>query len=515
MDGFFKKQTHNKTFCRAKQKPHHKKMKVLGFLFSLFVTLAGATHRQDCSDATDVNNFFINACREKCICTASGVSQYHYVCHRERPEFTCMASTDRQLFLDTFKTLSTPGNPQYTAYQSLVQRHGSGFGSIHTTTNFLPWHRMYIEEIEDLLRNIDCRVTVPWWRWSKKSNNPFVGSPFLNSPTWLGTDGQPTCVIDGPFASPGWSRPVGGGCLQRNFGGTFPSVAQIAATMNIPSANYNAFSDSLEVSIHNLPHVRIGGTMVTTLSPEAPEFFLHHAYIDQLWNAWQKKSNGHLNAYSFPLGNAMPWAWGVTPGDVNDLHASRIRYVNVRSSTSGAGHFSFLPACMLVKLPFATLSVATLEEALFNSTTAILARAARVPQMGFQLPTRQEETAWAQGARRAGASRKELEEMRRKFSLNRATVDRQNKILNIVDDFPDEASKDYGIDLPQLAETLDLMPDVNSCSEEGEEFDDRLKKCVPVSCEAASACKTCEICQPIQVTCAQTPCPQFECKCRY
>ena len=32
-------------------------------------------------------------------------------------------------------------------------------------------------------------------------------------------------------------------------------------------------------------------------SANAPEFFLHHAFIDKIWADWQEKSTSHMFAY--------------------------------------------------------------------------------------------------------------------------------------------------------------------------------------------------------------------------
>ena len=41
----------------------------------------------------------------------------------------------------------------------------------------------------------------------------------------------------------------------------------------------------------------VDGTMCTLESADAPEFFLHHGFIDKLWDDWQKKSKE--NKYVF------------------------------------------------------------------------------------------------------------------------------------------------------------------------------------------------------------------------
>ena len=44
---------------------------------------------------------------------------------------------------------------------------------IHDSFQFLPWHRWYIREIESLMKEVDCRVTIPYWDWSLVSADPW------------------------------------------------------------------------------------------------------------------------------------------------------------------------------------------------------------------------------------------------------------------------------------------------------------------------------------------------------
>ena len=66
-------------------------------------------------------------------------------------------------------------------------------------------------EFENLLRRIDCRVTIPYWNWSKKTHHWWRGSG--NEDLWnsgdhgLGGDGSvhsENCVENGPFSKDKW-----------------------------------------------------------------------------------------------------------------------------------------------------------------------------------------------------------------------------------------------------------------------------------------------------------------------
>ena len=75
---------------------------------------------------------------------------------------------------------------------------------IHTANYFLPWHRWYILEFENMLREIDCRITVPYWDWAFWSNSAWNENVHIwNGHEYgLGGNGDPKkgyCVQNGPF----------------------------------------------------------------------------------------------------------------------------------------------------------------------------------------------------------------------------------------------------------------------------------------------------------------------------
>jgi len=386
----------------------------------------------------------------------------------------------------------------------LLARHSTGFGTIHSTANFLPWHRWFAEEMEDLLQHVDCRVTLPWWDWSKKSAAPFVGSPFIDAPSWLGTNGVSGCVQDGPFDTSIWNPP-NVACLNRQFSGTMPTSVQIASVLSTSSGAYSTFSDALETQIHNSPHVRIGGTMVTGYSPDAPEFFMHHGFIDKLWNDWQKKSSAHLNAYSFSLTSAMPYAMGATPGDVNDLKESGIMYVRYSNPTA-TGHLVWFNKCMLIRVaPFPHLfDLADIQLKIMEADPEVLAR---VPQLPFAALNEEEGRQMIDMAWKSGASQEEVAQMERKLKVAAEQARRANEGRNIVFKFEDEHSQQVGYDLPTIIELLGVEP---ACAP-GEAWSEREQTCVPVSCDSPNACGRDEKCVPVDVYCIESPCPQFKC----
>ena len=94
----------------------------------------------------------------------------------------CLLFT-RYRFIHTLKKAS-----QRQDYQSLVKTHTKQFGSIHNKKQFLVWHRWYLLKMENILREVDPIVTVPYWDWSLWSGEPWLNQVFYFCPlmeTWL------------------------------------------------------------------------------------------------------------------------------------------------------------------------------------------------------------------------------------------------------------------------------------------------------------------------------------------
>ena len=233
-----------------------------------------------------------------------------------------MTQEEKCRYVDAVRNVST--TPPYKAcYDQLIELYNTT--GIHGTQNsfFLPWHRWYILGFENLLRNIDCRITVPYWDWSL-SPNSWQNSSVWDATCGFGGDGSDnsSCVTTGPFAYPSWNvtRSAGSGCLKRAFSGSVPDCATVAFLQQTKLESSNSWRLALEVTLSNNVHCRIGQTMCSRDSPNDPIFFLHHAFIDKLWSDWQNRGI----EYKYHLVGAqnkseMPSSFGNKTSDVLDL----------------------------------------------------------------------------------------------------------------------------------------------------------------------------------------------------
>ncbi len=169
----------------------------------------------------------------------------------------------------------------------------------HRGPLFFPWHRVLLRQFELDLQAAAGKtsITLPYWDWSLAgSDNPFTDD-------FLGSDGdrsQSNHVTSGPFAhSAGkfeikvWDAATGDPALRRDFGDDhtayLPTSSQVATSLaKVPySPGPGSWEVTCEGSLHNPVHRWIGGNMADATSPNDPVFFLHHCYIDYLWEKWK------------------------------------------------------------------------------------------------------------------------------------------------------------------------------------------------------------------------------------
>ena len=175
------------------------------------------------------------------------------------------------------------------------------------------------------MRQIDCRVTVPYWDWSLDPENVWTSDVWnddLCKHTGVGGNGTAngSCVVTGPFAHPGWTvtPSAGNGCLTRRFNGIPPDCTAVQDVLDATTAEFDDFLVGLEVLLHNTVHVQINGIMVTIASSNAPEFFLHHGFVDKIWRDWQLKGLEYKRHEYYGNTTTMPGTI-FSPRDVHDL----------------------------------------------------------------------------------------------------------------------------------------------------------------------------------------------------
>jgi len=264
-------------------------------------------------------------------------------------------------------------------------------------------------------------------------------------------------VMNGGFASPGWPNNAHG-CLSRTLTGTLPTSMQESAVLAMVPGNYVAFSNAMQTQLHNVAHVRVGGTMMAGWSPEAPEFFLHHNHIDKLWDDWQKKSAPHLNAYSFPLNTVMPVVYGATAGDFNHLKPTQVMYVRASPSVLGSGHLTLL-SCNLIKISAAVfVDLAVLQTAMVKASPTVLRQ---IPQLAAPILTADQEKMMIDMVKRGGGTEKSIQDFTRMLAEGRSQLTKANDALKAAGSLREKfegVDKALGFDVAEAVKVLKVPP---------------------------------------------------------
>ena len=149
---------------------------------------------------------------------------------------------------------------------------------------------------------------------------PFAAPIWGDGAHQIGGNGRDSgrCVQEGKFRVGTWSLPDGT-CLSRQFrSGSLPGPVEVAEVLNYSPSEFRQFEIGLRVNLHNLVHCAIGGTMCSRDAGYAPEFFLHHGFIDKLWSDWQEESSDHHNAHFSTRTNPMTSTGSTSASDVID-----------------------------------------------------------------------------------------------------------------------------------------------------------------------------------------------------
>lgn len=275
-------------------------------------------------------------CHRRCLCKNGKFTK----CHRVRKEFTEMSLKERRRYVRTFRKASKDVPYKWT-YDIITKMHPQFFDTIHERELFFPWHRWYLLLFENLLRCIDCRVTVPYWNWAHAVSRKRVWRQGLQDIWSSGFhgfggngDGRTGCVKTGPFKAKLWSLPswLDSACLSRNFDYKYklPGEMFVNDLRKLHWKSFCAFDEGVR-EMHDDLHNAIGGVMEEKESSAAPEFWLHHAFLDKIWSDWQDRGPEYKFAYFWKVKKKLPGAthlsWELLDLQ-NQPHCVRILYVS-------------------------------------------------------------------------------------------------------------------------------------------------------------------------------------------
>lgn len=210
------------------------------------------------------------------------------------------------VFLDTVKRMkANTDSTKPSSWLYWVNAHGNHCP--HGKPYFLAWHRGFLRRFEAQLRTVSAHsnLVLPYWNYYDDSRLPpeFTdpSSPLYRS-NRVNTDVYAALSL-APFDD---------------------SITHFQRGLT------DAFEPAVESAPHNPVHNLIGGAMANIAkSPLDPIFWVHHANIDRLWDAWVLAGGGR----QMPSLTSSYWSGSFSYGTAVKSMARSMTY-----STSGLGY---------------------------------------------------------------------------------------------------------------------------------------------------------------------------------
>jgi tyrosinase len=154
-------------------------------------------------------------------------------------------------------------------------------GCPHGNWYFLPWHRAYLLEFEEICRDLsnNPNFALPYWNWTLNNRIP---GPFRQGvlDSRRERESVPTRFVNQTLIN---------SILRETDFELFASTRPRRPRQNNTDLRWQrarGAASRLEATPHDQVHVSIAGNMITLMSPLDPIFWLHHCNIDRLWAEW-------------------------------------------------------------------------------------------------------------------------------------------------------------------------------------------------------------------------------------
>ena len=218
-------------------------------------------------------------------------------CCRYRQDWSTLEDEEKSRYINVVKTVSS--DPSYSPlYNELISRYKQSFTTSIQILNasisqFIPWHRYFLLEYENLLRLVDNNITIPYWDWTVRPNALFTLPVFDNTLGFGNSANETTlCVSSGPFQEGQFevTPSAGGGCLMREY---VDSI--LPPTRALIESDFLSFSASMFDDFHNavfqfmnlMVRCIVGGDMCSVEAANDPLYLLQLARVDLTIDRWQ------------------------------------------------------------------------------------------------------------------------------------------------------------------------------------------------------------------------------------
>ena len=281
--------------------------------------------------------------------TTHAVLHQRNIMVRIRKNANTLTPAERDRFLSRFVQINNSAD-----YNRFLNSHNDAANlEIHQRPAFLPWHRVFVLDLERRLQALDPSITIPYWRFDQSAPNVFTDDFMGGHPngagrlTFSATNPLRLWLVDGvtglvrlPRFNTSSGSPTDVGLMSQDdtfsLGSTFLPFRR------------------MESNPHGSAHTSFtGGPLFSPLtSTKDPIFFLLHCNVDRLWANWQKRltlwNAGDANTYSPAYGNPIDQS----PRAVGDQIGDTMWPWNEITGTGGANRPPTSPSGPLPQLSF-------------------------------------------------------------------------------------------------------------------------------------------------------------------
>jgi tyrosinase-like protein len=239
-----------------------------------------------------------------------------------RRDIATISDEERTLFINAIRKLDDPAsafvygnnaghegvdpagsaNITYWDMQEQIHKDAHANGQdVHGGPAFIPWHRALVNHFEELLRQVDPRLSLHYWDWTTDPRvatadraailtGTATGSPQGLMGSSNGNAGAPLSDFESTEITGDPLNGIPGDGVHDHIWRSMPAgPSPVASDSSIlGSLNFTAFASALQ-GAHNSAHGYIGGTLNNQhFSFHDPMVFLLHSNMDRLWATWQR-----------------------------------------------------------------------------------------------------------------------------------------------------------------------------------------------------------------------------------
>uniref|UniRef100_A0A0N4V1I5 Tyrosinase_Cu-bd domain-containing protein n=1 Tax=Enterobius vermicularis TaxID=51028 RepID=A0A0N4V1I5_ENTVE len=224
-----------------------------------------------------------------------------------RKEYRRLTEDERMRFHNAVEEIRRSGE-----YDKIAQWHADPekCGGAHSGPAFLPWHREYLKRFEFALRIVDPDVAIPYWDSTLEGQLQ---------------DGKDSCLFELELM------------------GRFKRTVSNHSDEPQQGCHYKPTWTSLEYSNGNVILWLGGPTFQPSDSANNPLFFMHHAFLDKLWEDWRQRKQASFkhcfNKFHFANSLMKPFNRLKNIDGISDHYTTELyRYDSRPQCLSGADH---------------------------------------------------------------------------------------------------------------------------------------------------------------------------------